>query len=121
MYMPPTHKSNTKSKAEVRLQCKGSINFSSLYFEGLKHGEALVGSGEPPQTKELKNKKPNPFFESRADGYLFIVSNDFQTIEILVVPNHRNLVRGYATQLADGELNEVLQTIRNTATPIFNG
>jgi hypothetical protein len=40
---------------------------------------------EPPQTKELggKKKQPTPFFDNRADGYLFIVSPDLETIEIL--------------------------------------
>jgi len=125
MYYQRNDKCNKNSTAETRLQCKGSINFSSIYFDNLKIGEMLIGSGEPPQTKELKDSKKgskaNPFFESKNDGYLFILSPDAnlpETIEILIVPNSRNLIQGIAKQLADGQFNEALSQIRNTAKPI---
>ncbi|MDR1780338.1 MAG: hypothetical protein LBR50_06380 [Tannerella sp.] len=119
MFYQRNDKCNPNSTAETRLQCKDSINFSSVYLENLKIGETLIGHGEPPQTKELKNgkkgSKPNLFFENRADGYLFIMSPDLNTIEILVVPQGRQLIRGYAAKLADGQLNEALEQIRQAA------
>jgi len=115
MYYQRTDKCNPNSKAETRLQCNGSINFSSLYFDNLKIGDALIGYGEPPQTKELKGGKQNPFFDNRADGYLFIVSSDLNTIEILIVPNGRYLIQGIAKQLADGQFDDALRQIRDTA------
>jgi len=122
MYYQRNDKCNPNSKAETRLQCKGSINFSSVYFENLKIGETLIGYGEPPQTKELKDSKkgtkPNPFFENKTDGYLFIVAPDLQTIEILVVPNSRFIIQGNAKQLADGQFDEALKQMRETAKPM---
>jgi len=115
MYLQRNEKCNPNSTAETRLQCKGSINFSSVYLENLKIGETLIGYGEPPQTKELKGGKQNPFFDNRADGYLFVLSPDTETIEILIVPSGRQLIRGYAAKLADGQLNEALNELRKSA------
>ncbi len=115
MYYQRNDKCNPNSTAETRLQCKGSINFSSVYLDNLKVGETLIGYGEPPQTKELKSGKQNPFFDNRADGYLFVISPNLNTIEILIVPQGRQLIRGYAAKLADGQLNEVLNEIRKSA------
>jgi hypothetical protein len=117
MYYQRNDTCNPNSTAETRLQCKGSVNFSSIYLLDLKIGETLIGHGEPPQTKELKGNKTNPFYENRADGYLFIVAPDLRTIEILVVPNGRLLIRGYAAKLADGQFNEALEQIRKSAFP----
>jgi hypothetical protein len=115
MYYQPNDKCNPNSTAETRLQCKGSINFSSVYLKNLKIGETLIGYGEPPQEKELKGDKQNPFFDNRADGYLFIIAPDLKTIEILIVPQGRQLIRGYAAKLADGQLNEALNELRKSA------
>lgn len=120
MYYQRNDKCNPNSTAETRLQCadranKNSVNFSSIYFCDLKIGETLIGYGEPPQAKVLKGGKPNPFYENRADGYLFIVAPDEKTIEILIVPQGRQLIRGYAAKLADGQLNEALNELRKSA------
>jgi hypothetical protein len=115
MFYQRNDKCNPNSRAETRLQCKGSVNFSSVYFENMKIGETLIGYGEPPQTRELKGEKQNPFFDNRADGYLFIVTPDLNTIEILIVPQGRQLIRGYAAKLADGQLNEALNELRKSA------
>ena len=115
MYYQRNDKCNPNSKSETRLQCKGSVNFSSVYLDSLKIGETLIGSGEPPQAKELKGGKENPFFDNRSDGYLFLIAPDEKTIEILIVPQGRQLIRGYAGMLADGRLNEALNELRKSA------
>jgi hypothetical protein len=115
MYLQRNDKCNPNSTADVRLQCKNSTNFSSLYFVNMKNGEMLIGYGEPPQTKQLKGGKQNPFFDNREDAYLFIVSTDMNTIEILVVPQGRQLIRGYAAKLADGQLDDELRELRKSA------
>jgi hypothetical protein len=115
MYYQRNEKCNQNSTAETRLQCKGGINFSSVYLVGLKIGKTLIGYGEPPQTKQLKGGKQNPFFDNKADGYLFIISPDLNTIEILVVPQGRQLIRGYAAKLMDGQLEEALNELRKSA------
>jgi len=118
MYYQRNDKCNPNSKAETRLQCKGSINFSSVYLQNMKIGEKLIGYGEPPQTKELKGGKQNPFFENREDGYLFLIAHDLNTIEIIIVPNGRYLIQGVAKQLEDGQFNEALKQMRDTAKPM---
>ena len=45
MYYQRNEKCNPNSKAETRLQCKGSVNFSSVYLDNLKIGETLIGYG----------------------------------------------------------------------------
>jgi hypothetical protein len=115
MHSQRNEKCNPNSKAETRLQCRGSVNFSSVYLENLKIGETLIGYGEPPQAKELKGGKTNPFFDNRADGYLFVISPSLNTIEILIIPNGRQLIKGYAKMLADGQLNGPLNELRNLA------
>jgi hypothetical protein len=82
-----------------------------VYLKSLKIGETLIGYGEPPQTKELKGGKPNPFYDNREDGYLFVISPDMETIEILIVQQGRSLISGYVTMLAEG-LDETLKGIR---------
>jgi hypothetical protein len=135
MYRPGNDNGNPNSTAEMRLQCQcqGSVNFSSIYFLDLKLGETLIGYGEPPRNEMLKpvrkKKKdgsitlvehPNPFYENRMDGYLFIVAPvpDMETIEILVVPNGQSLIRGHAAKLADGQLDDALEQMRNEAKPV---
>jgi len=115
MFHQRNDKCNPNSTSETRLQCKGSNNFSSVYLDNLKISETLIGYGEPLQTKTLKNGKPNPFYDSRADGYLFLITPDFNTIEILVIPQGRQLIRGYAQKLSDGQLNEALNELRKLA------
>jgi hypothetical protein len=122
---------NPNSTADTRLQCKNSVNFSSIYLHDMRIGETLTGYGEPPQVKMLspvKRKKrngetviterPNPFYESRTDGYLFIIAPDFAVIEILTVPNGNALIRGHAAKLADGQLDDALEQMRNEAKPV---
>jgi hypothetical protein len=128
MFYQRNDKCNPNSTSESRLQCKGDVNFSSVYFEGLKIGETLIGYGDPPQGEMLKPKvdkksgkktvRLNPFYGNRADGYLFIITPDMKTIEILIVPNGRYLIQGAAKQLADGQLNEALKLIREAAKAI---
>jgi excisionase family DNA binding protein len=120
MYCQRNEKCNPNSTAETRLQCRGGINFSSIYFCDLNPEETLIGYGEPPQTKELKGGRQNPFFDNRADGYLFIVTPSRKdgypdAIEIITVPNGRALIRGYAAKLADGQLDEILNELRKSA------
>jgi hypothetical protein len=129
MYYQRNDQCNKNSKAETRLQCKGSINFSSIYLLGTDFDGCLIGYGEPSKEKfltPLKKKskegrieieRPNPFYENKEDGYLFIVGAGGvpETIEILVVPNGRYLIQGIAMQLADGQFDDALKQVREVA------
>ena len=128
LYWNRNDKCNKNSTSETRLQCQlrgyGSLNFSSVYLENTKIGEMSIGHGEPDTkavfTKRDKktgkiNETNNPFHENRSDGYLFLIAPDEKTIEILVVPKGRQLIRGYAGMLADGQLNEAINELRKSA------
>jgi hypothetical protein len=127
MFYTRNDKSNPKSTAATRLQCncKGSVNFSSLYFEDLQANGTAIAYGEPPSAKELKNgkkgTKPNPFYGNSDVGFLFIVSPDAnapETIEILVLPNSRNTISGLAKKMTDGQFDEAINQVRNAAKPM---
>ena len=118
MYHQRNDKCNPNSTSETRLQCKNGVNFSSVYFTELKADAELIGHGEPPQAPTLKGNKQNPFYSNKADGYLFILSPDGKTIEILVVPQGRMLIAGYAARLKDGALKSELDEVRTSATTL---
>lgn len=106
-------------RADNRLQAKDSLNFSSIYLLNL-NTEPLVGYGNPYDQKTYsKDKKPNPFYECKTDGYLFIIQPDWKAIEIVVVTNGQPIIQAFAKAYADGEYNEAMATLRATAKPIF--
>ena len=119
--------SSDKRRAGYYLQCKDSVNFSSMYYCG-KIGDCNVFYGEPPQAEFLKPKKDkkgkvtqrlNPFFNSRNDGYLILTDANFKVIEILVISDGRYLIKGDAEKLLAGQFNEALEYLRSTAKPLM--
>lgn len=106
-----------------RLQGKNSYNLTGLkdYFvEGKLTGYAY---GEPMQ-KEFYSKcaKPNPFYEYRQDGYLFVVhqlDNDKSitpvAIEFVVLECAKPLIGSYCKMLEQGGFDEALEIIRKQA------
>jgi hypothetical protein len=122
-------------RAGYSLQCSSppapikSVNFSSIFILEAQNNDFIIAYGEPPQGKLLKPAKgkdgkpiqrQNPFFENANDGYLFLISLDYTTIEILVIPDGRYLIKSYAIMLIDGKLSGALETIRNNTKPFFN-
>jgi len=122
-------------RAGYSLQCSSppapikSVNFSSIYILETTNADFIIAYGEPPQGKLLKSAKDkkgnpiqreNPFFENGNDGYLFLISQDYSTIEILIIPDGRYLIKSYAMMLIDGKLTAALETIRNIAKSFFN-
>lgn len=53
------------------------------------------------------------------DGILAIVQPDFKTFELLIVPNGKNLMRGYYQQFIDGEFEEEIEKFRQLAKPHY--
>ena len=126
MHLKGVENGAPKSTAEINLQCSyndgkiknGSLNFSSLFFENIHPDKVMFANGEPNDNAKLKDGKPNPFYDCKNDGYLFIVTPDLKTVEILIIPNSRVLIVGYRKKLADGQFDEVLQQIRNASKPM---
>jgi hypothetical protein len=102
------------------------LNFSSVFTLDLG-SENIVGFGNPAIDKFLKPKKgkngsikrPNPFFEHRNDGFLFIATPDYSVLEIIIVPDGAHIVQSMVKKYADGKMTEILETLRSAAQPFF--
>lgn len=108
----------------MRLQAKNSLNFTGLkdYFIDGKLSGFPYGY---PLDKETysKDNKPNPFYEYRNDGYLFVIHQDSSDpanliptcIELIVLEGAKVLASAYCQQLAMGGFNEVIKALREQA------
>ncbi len=98
-----------------------SLNFSSLY-PNMQLDCSGFAYGEPNNKKTVgkKEPKPNPMFDFRNDGFLFVINTDYTKIELLIIENERYTIKGYLKKLVNGELDEALQQMRATAKPFFN-
>lgn len=108
----------------MRLQAKNSLNFTGLkdYFQdgrlsGFAYGYPL---DKPTYSKD---EKPNPFFDYRQDGYLFLIEQDEKaptnltptSIELIVLEGAKVLISAYCKQLVMGGFDEALQALREQA------
>lgn len=106
-------------KAETYLQAKGSLNFSSILKLHKNNGH-YVGCGFPNPSQTYSQKKvSNPFYDYRGDGFLFVIAEDWSTIEILVISNGKYTIESYAEALASGVFNEALTFFRGTAELVY--
>lgn len=96
----------------------GSLNFSSIYCEDLDFPQ--YGYGYPNAKRFLSNGKENPLFTFRNDAYLFIMNKDYSQIELLIIPDGRNLVSGYYQRLIDDGLNDEIEYLRNEAKSFYD-
>ncbi len=108
----------------MRLQGKNSLNFTGLkewFIDGRLSGYAY-GYPLDKATYSSKNK-PNPFYEHRHDGYLFLVEADKNapknltpaSIELIVLQGAKVLIAAYCKQLVMGGFDEALQALREQA------
>lgn len=96
-----------------------AINLSGVRFQYQDGKGTAFASGEPSDQPKLKGGIINPMYKQKDDAFLFMFSNDMQTLEILIVSNGRLLIDAYRKQLADGYFNSVLSILRNQAKPVF--
>ena len=111
----------------MRLQAKGSLNFTGLkeWFVNDKLSGFAYGypSNKPTYSKD---NKPNPFYDYRNDGYLFVVHQDQSNpenlipteIELIVLEGVKVLISSYCKQLAMGGFDEALENLRKQAKPL---
>jgi len=109
-------KADRKRIAEWALT-NSNLNLSSIYIEDMDYPE--FGYGHTNPNEYLSNGNPNPLFPFRNDGYLFIMNTDYSKIELLVVPNGRNLISSYYQKLIDGGFDEELKSLREASIPFF--
>lgn len=105
----------------MRLQAKGSLNFTGLkdyFIDGKLSGYAF---GYPDDKPTYSSKKcPNPFYDYRKDGFLFVVhceKNDEKGIiplyfELMVLTDARILIASYCKQLIMGGFDDELDLLR---------
>ena len=124
--------STDRRRADVCLKSPTAGNFSSIYMLELGVEDEIVGYGNPSGAEYFKPKKtkradgtiktvarPNPFYKYRNDGFLFIAKPDFSVLEIIIVQNGRFYIQSEAKKYADGQMNDVLATLRAAAQPVF--
>ncbi len=109
---------NTDSKRLSEWSLTGNgLNFSSIYIDDLDFSE--IGYGYPNAKRLLSNGSPNPLFEFRNDGYLFTINKDYSEIELLIIPDGRNLISSYYQKLIDGGFDDELAGLRKEAKKFY--
>lgn len=107
---------DSKRLAEWSLTNDG-LNLSSIYIDDIDFPE--IGYGYPNSNRLLKNGAPNPLFEFRNDGYLFLMNKDYSQIELLIIPDGRNLINSYYQKLIDGGFDEQIKQLRDQAREFY--
>lgn len=108
----------------MRLQAKNSLNFTGLkdYFQDGKLSGFAYGYPLDKPTYS-KDEKPNPFFDYKQDGFLFLMEQDEKdptnltptSIELVVLEGAKVLISAYCKQLVMGGFDEALQALREQA------
>lgn len=112
---------DNSSTPPMKLQAKNSLNFTGLkdfWIEGKMSGFAYGYPFSKP-TYSSKNK-PNPFYNYKDDGFLFLMQADRQNpknptpiaIELIVIENGKPLIAAYCKQMTMGGFDEVLALLR---------
>ena len=124
MNLLPQSREDNSSTPPMKLQAKSSLNFTGLmdyWVEGKMSGFAY---GYPLQRQTYSSKnKPNPFFDYKDDGFLFIIHCDEKDptnitptcIELIVLEGARVLVSSYCKMLAMGGFDDALSALRKLA------
>ena len=129
MYLQVSKDSGSKkdNAPAMKLQAKDSLNFTGLkdyFINGKLSGFAY---GYPLDAKMYSSKqKPNPFYEYKDDGYLFIIHQDKNAntapehirptiIELVVLEGAKVLISSYCKQLIMGGFDEAIKALRDQA------
>ena len=128
MYLQVSKDSGSKkdNSPAMKLQAKDSLNFTGLkdYFvDGKLSGFAY---GYPLATETYSSKqKPNPFYDCKDDGYLFIIHQDKNAntvrptvIELIVLDGAKVLISSYCKQLMMGGFDEAIKFLREQAEQV---
>jgi hypothetical protein len=105
-----------KRLAEWSLTGNG-LNLSSIYIDDLDCPE--IGYGYPNANRLLNNGSQNPLFEFRNDGYLFLINREYSEIELLIIPDGRNLISSYYQKMIDGGFDDEVRHLRQKAKVFY--
>ena len=124
MYLVPQDRGDKSSTPPLRLQAKDGLNFTGLkdyWIEGKLSGFAF---GYPLNKPTYSSKeKPNPFYDYREDGFLFIIHEDKNDptnlipscIELIVLERGMVLISAYCKMLVMGGFDEAIAALREQA------
>jgi hypothetical protein len=109
---------HTESKRLAEWSLTGNgLNFSSIYIDDLDFPE--IGYGYPNGNRYLSNGSQNPLFPFRNDGYLFLINKEYSAIELLIIPDGRNLISSYYQKLIDGGFDDEINRLRQAAKAFY--
>lgn len=108
----------------MRLQAKNSLNFTGMkeYFvNGKISGYAYGYPLDKPAYS--KDRKQNPFYDYKEDGFLFIIHTDDKeknnivpvSIELIVLEGAKVLISAYCKQLVMSGFDDALEALRKQA------
>lgn len=95
--------------------CHQSFNLSGLRLLQSTEKGVCTFSGEPYPFPTLKNGDTNPLFHCRNDGFLFFLSEDKNTLDMLILAGQRSLIDAYRNAAALGVYDAALDALRSTA------
>ena len=120
----PQSREDKSSAPPMRLRAKNSLSFTGLkdFWVGGKLSGYAYGYPMDKPTYSSQSK-PNPFFDYKDDGFLFIFHYDEQdhtnltpiSIELIVLENAKVLISAYCKMLTMGGFDEVLGQLRKQA------
>jgi len=111
--------SDPKRRADWAFTGK-SVNLTSLFVDLPEYPEYAYGY--PPYSKMLgrKKDKPNPLYAFRNDLYLFILNADYSEIDIIIIPDGKNLWNSFYLKLIQGEFDETINNLRDRSKTFFD-
>ncbi len=129
MYLQVSKDSGSKkdNSPAMKLQAKDSLNFTGLkdYFVDGKLSGFLPMAILWRLKHIVVNKKPNPFYDYKDDGYLFIIHQDKNAntvrptvIELIVLDGAKVLISSYCKQLMMGGFDEAIKFLREQAEQV---
>jgi len=108
---------NTDSKRLSEWSLTNVFNLSSIYIDDIDFPE--IGYGYPNANRLLKDGSQNPLFKFRNDGYLFLMNKDYSEIELIVIPDGRNLISSYYQKMIDGGFDDEVKQLRQEAKVFY--
>jgi len=101
-------------KSDIALGQAG-LNLTSIIYEC---DGCNVGYGYPNPNPHLSNGQRNPLFKHRNDGYIFIHSDDYTKLELLIFPFKKNQINSIYNYIIDGYFDEQLEYMQG-ASKVF--
>lgn len=104
---------NANPKRQAQWALVNKINFSSIFTFNNENQGFIIGYGNPNKSEIVKGK-PNPLALYKNDLYLFLVSKDLLTIEILIIPEGINHSIHYFNELLTGKYDFEIEGFRKS-------